>query len=248
MQNKILENIGLTRNESIIYLTLLKIGTAKSSEIVREAKLNSGKIYENLDMLKIKGLISETTLNNVKHFTAAPPNQLKEYVEQKREDLQKDETAINGILPELEQLRNISPKIQQAVIYTGMKGLKAAVEEAFSKTHSNDEMVSMGVTGKKDKKYNEFWKNFNAKREEKGNKLRYILSEKGDYAKALAKYKNTKIRYLTSFTPAAITVYGNQHVFIINYGDEPSCIYIQSEDTATSFKQFFNQLWKIAKA
>jgi len=68
-----LENVGLTKNESIVYLTLLRIGTAKTGEILNKSHLNSGKIYEILESLKEEGLVSESIINNIRHFTAAPP-------------------------------------------------------------------------------------------------------------------------------------------------------------------------------
>ena len=52
MNAKILEEIGLTRNESLVYLALSKIGTSKTGEILKESGLNSGKIYEILESLK----------------------------------------------------------------------------------------------------------------------------------------------------------------------------------------------------
>ena len=54
MDTRVLEHIGLTHNESIVYLTLIKEGTSKSGEILKNSGLNSGKIYEILESLKKK--------------------------------------------------------------------------------------------------------------------------------------------------------------------------------------------------
>jgi len=80
MESETLEKIGLTKNESIVYLTLVKSGSIKTAEILKKSGLNSGRIYDTLESLKHKGLISESNINGVKHFTASPPNQLKEYL------------------------------------------------------------------------------------------------------------------------------------------------------------------------
>ena len=84
MDTKPLEKIGLTRNESLVYLTLLRLGVSRTGEILKKSQLNSGKIYEILESLKVKGLASESVINNVKHFAAAPPKQILEYVESKK--------------------------------------------------------------------------------------------------------------------------------------------------------------------
>ena len=64
METNILESIGLTHNESIVYLSLLKRGTSKSGDILNASGINSGKIYEILESLKRKGLASESIINN----------------------------------------------------------------------------------------------------------------------------------------------------------------------------------------
>ena len=86
-----LQKIGLTKNESIVYLALLKLGTTKTGEILKFSNLNSGKIYEILESLKIKGLASESSINNIKHYTAAPSKKLLYYINQKKKELQKEE-------------------------------------------------------------------------------------------------------------------------------------------------------------
>ena len=47
----LLKACGLTQNESLVYLSLLKIGKATSSKVVKEANISGGKIYETLEKL-----------------------------------------------------------------------------------------------------------------------------------------------------------------------------------------------------
>ena len=58
----------------------------------------------------------------------------------------------------------------------------------------------------------------------------------------------TEVRILQGFTPVAIDVFGEDKVLILNYAEPCSCTLIYDHNTATSFKHFFEQLWKIAKA
>ena len=58
MINQILQEIGLTRNEIKVYTSLLDLGESKTGEILKKSGLNSGKIYEILDSLQKKGLVS----------------------------------------------------------------------------------------------------------------------------------------------------------------------------------------------
>src|SRR3989344_4816195 len=94
METKVLESIGLTRNESKVYLALLKEGTSKT-----------GKIYEILESLKKKGLASESKINNTKQYTAAAPSQILDYLDMRRKDLEEDESVIRKEIPALEKIR-----------------------------------------------------------------------------------------------------------------------------------------------
>ncbi len=247
METAVLEHIGLTRNESIVYLTLLQLGISRTGAILKHSGLNSGKIYEILESLKAKGLASESIINKVKHFTAAPPAQLVDYLKKKKEMLESDEHKVKSLLPDLEKLRTISRKKVQAVVYTGLRGLKTAVDEAMEGMVSGQDMIGMGITSKKDPRYNAFWEAWSKQRIARKIFARHIFSERSDYYDAFKKLKYTKARVLTAITPVAVDVFGEDRVIILNYTEPGSWILIYDKNTATSFKQFFEQLWKIAK-
>lgn len=247
MDIQILESVGLTTNESKVYLTLLKFGTLKTGEILKEAHLNSGRIYDILEELKFKGLISESSINNVRHFSAAPPSQILDYLNKKKKEIENNEVKINSVLSELNKLKNFNKKGTKAVIYTGFKGLKTAVEEAFENVKEGDEILGMGVTQLKEKKFNEFWKNWSVKRIEKKISARHIFSEESKYFGTFKKMKYTKSKILLGITPTTVDIFGKETVLILNYEEPINCILIQDENTAQSFINFFNQLWKMAK-
>jgi len=90
MYEELLKACGLTQNESLVYLALLKIGKAKSGQIVGEAKISGGKVYETLDKLGDKGLIKTISENNVKYFIANEPETLISYIKEKERELRED--------------------------------------------------------------------------------------------------------------------------------------------------------------
>ena len=57
----------------------------------------------------------------------------------------------------------------------------------------------------------------------------------------------TEAKVLDALTPVAVDIFGNDKVLILNYTDPITCILIYDKNTALSFTNFFNQLWKIAK-
>lgn len=247
METETLEKIGLTKNESIVYSTLVKLGTVKTAEILKQSGLNSGRIYDTLESLKHKGLISESNINGVKHFTASPPGQLRDYFQQRLNELKQEEPIIEEAIPQLDLLRNTSLGESRAVVYTGLRGLKTAVDEAFEKVEKGEEILAMGVTSLKDEKINRFWINWSPKRLNKKIEAKHLFSEPSDLYREFKKMKYTKAKILTGITPVTIDIFGTKTVLIMNYKDPISCILIQDENSVQSFRQFFYQLWKIAK-
>jgi len=246
MEAKILESAGLTKNESIVYLTLLQIGTSRTGKILKSSKLNSGKIYEILNSLMNKGLVSESIIDNIKNFSAAPPNEIINYINKKKEALEKQETNIKSILPQLKAIKETKSKETKVFVYTGFKGFKTAVNEILKEEKIGHEHVGMGIRHDKPKKYNDYWLGSNRKTSKDKLKRRLLFSQKSKYQKDYSIVSNTKIRVLPNITPAAINVTGNK-TLILNYEEEGTFVLIENKAIAKSFKNFFEQLWKIAK-
>ena len=73
--------------------------------------------------------------------------------------------------------------------------------------------------------------------------VREIFSAKDEYFEQFKKMPNTKAKVIKGTTPVAVDVYGSERVLIFNYPD--TFILIQDKNTATSFRNFFEQLWKL---
>ena len=241
---EILEEAGLTRTESTVYLTLLQLGTSKSGEILKKSRLNSGKIYEILDSLQAKGLVSISMINRVKHFTAAPPTQIINYIEKKKEALEQQEQKMKLLLPDLEKLRGATKEETKAITYTGFRGMKTAVDEVMADMKAGDEILGMGITKLKDERFNNMWRAHAALRVRKKIYVRMIFSERSEYYLFYKKLPYTEAKVLSAFTPVAVDIFGKDKVLILNYTEPVSCTLIYDKNTATSFIQFFNGLWK----
>lgn len=61
-----LEKIGLTKQESAVYISALKLGVAKASEIAQKANVKREACYYTLKLLHERGLISEVIKSGVK--------------------------------------------------------------------------------------------------------------------------------------------------------------------------------------
>ena len=67
----ILEDLGLSKREARDYLVLLELGSTTVGVIIKKTDITSSKIYEVLDRLMKKGLVSYVTMKHQKHFNAS---------------------------------------------------------------------------------------------------------------------------------------------------------------------------------
>ncbi|MEK6893396.1 MAG: helix-turn-helix domain-containing protein [Nanoarchaeota archaeon] len=246
MNTILLESLGLTHNEALAYITLSRIGSSKTGRLLKESGLNTGKVYEILDSLKRKGLVSETIIDNVMHFAAAPPDRLIEYIKKKKDMLEKEEKVAKSLIPEIEKIRQAKLPISRIVVYTGFDGFKTAVNEATKTLKPKEEVLAMGVRASKGEEFNRYWTQW-AEQTLPKNHERVIFSDKGAFYDYKLKSKFSKIRFLESSTPNAIVIFGEHTLLIAQYDSPVRVIFINDELAAGTFISLFEQLWKVAK-
>ena len=87
MDKKILERAGLSKGEIEVYLTLLKLGSSLVSKVAQETGLHRTNIYDTLEKLKEKGLVSYVIRENRKHFSASNPEKLLDYIKEREKEV-----------------------------------------------------------------------------------------------------------------------------------------------------------------
>ena len=246
MDTQVLEEIGLTKSEIKVYLGLLEIGSAKKGEIVKRAGISSSKIYEVVDKLIGKGLASYVVKNKIKHFSAAPPSRIKDYLKEKEVDLKRQEENFERILSSLELKQRSESKKTDAEIYRGWKGVQTVYNDLLNSLNKGEEYHIFGANkGTNTEKVKKFYTRFNDKVILKKLKANIIFNENARNNISNAK-KTGKVRYLEQTTPAEILIYKNRTAIIL-LEDEPLAVLIRGESIAKSFKSYFDIMWKAAK-
>lgn len=240
---KILEQLGLTKAEIQVYLALLELGSAATGKIVAKSKASSSKIYEILDKLIDKGLVSYVVVSGVKHFEAAPPERILEYVSEKEKVLEKQKQELQHILPELKLKQTLSKYKSEATLYKGMKGLHNAFYSALDLLNKKDEMLVIGIP-QRSPQVNRFFVSFNKERARRGIRSRQIFNEiaKDELQAQPENTPNTENRFTPEITPAAINIIKDR-VIIFPETKEPLLIQIDSKEVADSFRVQFEKWW-----
>lgn len=245
---KELEKLGLTKNESDVYLALLEIGLTSAKAVIEKTKLHRQIVYDSLNKLIEKGLASYVIQSNRKYFKAANPEQFLDYFSQEKEKIKQQEEEFKKILPRLKEKKQ--KEEQEATIFRGNKGIKSLLDDMLNQ---KNEILTIGASEIEAEAF-KYHLQFNLPKFHKireKNKIYYkiLLSEDlKQRAKELNKLKHTKARALPKeFTSNSSTnIYGDK-VSIIIWGSQPFGILIKSREIAEAQRKHFELLWKIAK-
>lgn len=248
MDTKSLEKIGLTSGEIKVYLAMLQLGQSTAGPIVDESQVTRSKIYDILERLKNKGLVSYIIKNSTKYFSAASPTNLVGYLENKEDEIRYEKKSINALIPELLLHQKLSRNKRIAEIFIGIRGMENAFNTMAHEFDKKNIYYAFGAgKGENIKQIQLFFARLHQKRIDKKVKSLIIFNESSrGLFKQQEKSKFTEVRYLLNSTPSAINIY-KEYTIIAILSEEPITILIANKETANSFREYFNVMWKIAK-
>lgn len=246
MDTKVLENIGLTGNEAIIYLALLELGSTTAGPIIKKVGMHRATVYDNIDLLIDKGIVSFVIKANRKYFEAQDPDRLLEYLETKKVEIDAKQAELRDVLPKLHMIRKLAHVEQEANIYKGKKGLKSIFEDILKQ---KKDMLVFGASGSFKDVFGPYFTNFSDRRARLKIPLKIIFSDKIRKEKREEELKLASIRYLsdTYTTPSTIYVYADRVATII-WSDEPMAFLMKSKKVADSYRTYFELMWKMGKS
>jgi len=237
MQLSTLKALGLSEGEAKVYLALVRLGSAFAGELTNKANINRTNVYDALERLIAKGLVSFIISDGKKQFSATSPNRLKEILAEKQE-------LLDSELSSLQNEFNSSRSKEEATIFRGKKGMKSAFEDIL---RENTTIFAYGAQSLFGDLFPIYQKQWNARRVSNKTRLNII------YNATVRQRKKTSlglinIKYLPKeyLFPSTTMVCGDLTLII---AWEPMFVfYIRSKEVAKSNMNFFNILWKVAKS
>jgi len=253
MDIKILEDIGLDKNETRVYLALLELGLTSTGSIVERSGIPSSRIYLILEQLIQKGLVSHTQIKNIKHFKAHDPKRLYEFIDLQRKKLSQKENELSKILPLLKEKQllgeHAEKKEQKIQMFERIEGIKTALESVLEVLNKGDLFIVFGAPKIGNERLNAFFNAFHKKRIRKGIKYRVIYNaDAREFGEERKKYKLTEVKYLEEGinTPSVFWIF-KDYVALVVFSEEPIALLIKNKQITQSFNSYFEIMWKIAK-
>ncbi len=237
MDRKILQDTGLTPKEVDVYLALITSDQTSIADIMNKAKVSRKSIYEILQKLLDKGLVSYTIKDNKKQYAAATPERFIDLLKEK-------EANIETILPELLRRHKESEEETSIRVYIGKEGMKTITNNILKVGKPLYALVGRELILDSLKYY---IPQFIKKRVEQRIHAKMIYSE--SVRKRKLKIPLTELRYVPneSASPISIIIYGENVNLLIFSEENPIAIHMKSKEIAHSFMNYFNLMWSIAK-
>jgi sugar-specific transcriptional regulator TrmB len=247
MNLELLSKIGLSENEIKVYISLLKLGRTTSTPIVKESKVSNSKVYQTLEKLIRKGLVSYVVKNNRKNFQAAEPKRLLFLLQEKKETISKQEDELNKFLPEIKKLINLKNKNQETTIFEGLEGLESAIDELLEALKEKETcylLLTNNYLG--NKAFMSFLDKFHKKRMAAKINIKILTGKQsGKLLRQRKKFKGESIKFSDQKIPVETFIYKGVVMFL-NW-DNSSAFVIRSQSNFEHYKKFFEDIWKKAK-
>ncbi len=227
-----LKDAGLTENENKVYIALIDLGPSLAGKISRKTGLHRRTVYDITETLIQKGLMGYILENNRRVFTAVEPQHILDMLDEKKQSLM-------PLIGELQQKFGAGKNDEQTNFYKGKNGLKMVFESQLK----CNEIFILGATRQAYDSMPYYFKWYNERRKQKRIKLRIITSDKSIQPKMLAEIKYLPEKYAS---PVVINIYGDS-VAMILWGVRPFALVVKQKEFASSYKKYFELLWRIAK-
>ncbi len=250
MKDLVLEKAGLSPNEVKAYKALLELGSTLAGKLSEKAGMHRRAAYDALNRLIEKGLVGFVIKNNIKYYNATNPERILTYLEEQKQEIDRKKHDVEEIIPELSRAFKSVKNEVDAEIFMGAEGLKTVMENVL---REKKEWLTIGSSGKGPIALPFYITHFARKRTRLKIQRKILVAftpEGRKYAEELRKQKLVQIRFMPRNIRQVVTiwVYGD-FVTIIPTRDlnKPVCFQIKHKDTADSFREYFDWLWKIAK-
>lgn len=236
----------LPSNEAKVYMAMLGLGSASVIEITERCGLHRANVYDCLESLKQKGVITTVIKAGKKFFETVDPERLKVILDEKKQKIAVLEKSLDEVLPQLKEKFEHRKSKQLVHHLIGVEGLKSIVAvEMIKEGEKEGVLYTINSFGGFRKHFSMYFEKWNQLRIKKKIKLKTISPE---YRRASKMLELSEVRYLPNeyYSPLTIEILGEK-VALMLYEEQPLAVLIESKIIAEAFKKQFSILWKIAK-
>lgn len=241
--------VGLTDSEIKVYDSLCQIESTTVINLTSQTGLYRTNIYDILEKLKKKGLVTSIKKNNVMHFSITDPRNLLKLLVDKEKEIKSSKI---DLLDYIKNIKTSLPNTKETPIsiFQGKEGLQFFYDQLVDIAKSKDEILLIASSITVLNVFNYYFLNLSKRIKHINVKGRMIANKKIIHSTILKKvmgHVDMKLRFLPPgyVSPVAVFIFRN-HIGFCNFMENPFVIIIDDKPLAKSYKLHFEDLWKIS--
>jgi len=238
----VLREVGLTEAQIKVYVSLLELGQVTSGKIIKKSGLQNSVVYNALNQLLEKGLVSFVSKGKRKYFSATSLRNLMSFIDDKKE-------RVEELIKQLPASRKEEENVES---FIGWRGIYSAFNIILDELSEGSEYLAFA--GDSDQEYPKkainLFKEFQKKRNYQKYKVKIIANEIA--RKNIKKYRyynsfgKPNYRYVSGLSPSEMIIF-NDCILMLSIQENPLAILIRSKNISETYRKFFFTLWKQAK-
>ena len=239
-------NLGFPPKEAGVYLALLELGKRTVSPIARMANINRTTVYDILDSLAAKGLVSVSGKEPLQEYIAESPEKILKML---GIQIQKDQANLQNaqtLVPQLKSIHNITDR-PKVMFYEGREGMEQVYEDTLT---SHETILAYANVNEMHTAMPDYFPKYYQRRTKKGIHIRAIMpTNKESVNRATKDKEEARESALVPedkvyFSPE-INIYDNK-IMIASWKEKLGII-IESKEIADAMKTIYKLAWAEAK-
>ncbi len=253
MYAEILENIGLSHDEAIVYELLLHKGASAIRDIHSLVKgITRPTLYNILRSLAKKGLIEETKQRGRALFVPFPPHNLLEFIGRQEQRSAQARASVSHILPLLEQSFILSSDKPGIKYLEGVDGIRQGYKDVLASGADTVYAFHSALLRDEDIISKDFYEWYVKEKKRKGMRTMHIYpkTEKNMIAVDTVDplIQRRLIDPMLYSAASDIGIYGNKIILVSYNPQKPVGFIIENKDFADAMKQLFMIVWSKAES
>jgi sugar-specific transcriptional regulator TrmB len=235
----VLEEYGLSDKEANTYLELLPLGSINIQKLSSKLNYPRTTVYNTLNYLISKGLISYIIKNKVKFYEAVDPEKFIDKLEEKK-------ALIKSVMPNLKILKTNIENTSTVEIFQGAKGVFTILSDVFKEKQEIYYFGSYSLSKEILKHQPEHVRTIRLERKIPAKIVMDYYDEPIFKTREYKKLTEMKFNNSLKDFPCMIFIYGKK-VAIYTLKKDLIGIIIDNEQVAESMKIIFDMYWNSAK-
>lgn len=247
--NDVLEGLGLSEKEAGFYLQLLASGEQTAAELAKRTRESRTNTYMILERLVDEKLVEADESAPVRRYKASDPDNLKNLLNQRQQQLRSDQAALMASLPELRSIYRLAHHKPGVLYLEGIEGLRTLLEDNARVTKGTIDLIASDEAIENKEAW-ELLQKGAVKRSARNVTTRGLFHISNDkHWQQVKKWesKGYKVRrWGSAELPGEILIYGDKVAFTV-YKPVLIVTIVTDAVIAQTFRVIFEQLWAKAK-